>query len=311
MSYTARDLVDLFDLEPVERNIYRGQNRDIGSGRIFGGQVLAQALVAARRTVETEDRAAHSLHGYFILAGDLEIPVVYFVDRLRDGRSFTTRRVTAIQHGRAIFNMSASFHKTEEGISHQDEMPEVLPPEALESEIDIIRRNAERVPEPLRSLLTQDRPLDRRPVAPLDPFKPKPDRPIRRAWIRTVGDLGDDPLDHQAVLAYASDYGLLRAALVPHGRTFFDRDLMGASLDHAIWFHRPFRVDDWLLYVTESTTAGGARAFTRGSFFTREGALVASVAQEGVIRTGGRPPRTEEPAIDEGDGRGDDKGDDK
>ncbi|WP_420447210.1 acyl-CoA thioesterase II [Candidatus Palauibacter sp.] len=301
MTYTARDLVDLFDLEPVERNIYRGQNRDIGSGRIFGGQVLAQALVAARRTVETEDRAAHSLHGYFILPGDLEIPAVYFVDRLRDGRSFTTRRVTGIQHGRAIFNMSASFHKTEDGIAHQDEMPDVLPPEALESEIDIIRRSAERIPEPLRSLLTQDRPLDRRPVAPLDPFRPKPDRPVRRAWIRTVGDLGDDPLDHQAVLAYASDYGLLRAALVPHGRTFFDRDLMGASLDHAIWFHRPFRIDDWLLYVTESTVASGARAFTRGTFFARDGTLVASVAQEGVIRTGGWPARDEKSANPEGD----------
>lgn len=289
MTYDARDLLDLFDLDRVEQNIYRGQNRDIGSGRIFGGQVLAQALVAARRTVEEEDRTAHSLHGYFILPGDLEIPVVYFVDRLRDGRSFATRRVTAIQHGRAIFNMSASFHKTEDGISHQETMPEVLPPEALESEIDIIRRNAERVPEPLRSLLTQDRPLDRRPVAPLDPFRPKPDRPIRRAWIRTVGDLDDDPLDHQSVLAYASDYGLLRAALVPHGRTFFDRDLMGASLDHAIWFHRPFRIDDWLLYVTESTVASGARAFTRGTFFSEDGELVASVAQEGVIRTGERP----------------------
>ena len=305
MTYDAEDLVRLFDLDPLERNIYRGQNRDIGSGRIFGGQVLAQALVAARRTVETEDRTAHSLHGYFILAGDLEIPVVYFVDRLRDGRSFTTRRVTAIQHGRAIFNMSASFHKTEDGISHQEAMPDVPPPEALEPEIDIIRRSAARIPEPLRTLLTQDRPLDRRPVAPLDPFKPQPGPPIRRAWIRTVGGLGDDPLDHQAVLAYASDYGLLRAALVPHGRTFHDRDLMGASLDHAIWFHRPFRIDDWLLYETESTMASGARAFTRGMFFTREGELVASVAQEGVIRTGDRPRRDKTRASDGSDGGND------
>ena len=289
MPYTVEDLLELFDLEPIERNIYRGQNRDIGSGRIFGGQVLAQALIAARRTVDEADRLAHSVHAYFILAGDLDIPVVYFVDRLRDGRSFTTRRVTAIQHGRAIFNLSASFHRAEDGISHQDTMPDVPPPEALESELDIVRRHAQRIPAPLRGVLTQDRPIDRRPVAPLDPFAPEPRAPLRHAWVRTVGDLADDPLDHQAVLAYASDYGLLRAALLPHGRTFFDRDLMGASLDHAIWFHRPFRIDDWLLYRTESTIATGARAFTRGSFFTRDGALVASVAQEGVIRTGGKP----------------------
>ncbi|WP_420461619.1 acyl-CoA thioesterase II [Candidatus Palauibacter sp.] len=306
MPYTIEDLVALFDLEPIEENIYRGQNRDIGSGRLFGGQVLAQALVAARRTIDAPDREAHSLHGYFILAGDLDIPVVYFVDRLRDGRSFLTRRVTAIQHGRAIFNMSASFHKSEEGISHQATMPDVPPPEALESQLDSIRRHADRIPEGRRALLTQDRPIDRRPVAPLDPFEPEAAEPVRRAWIRTVGSLGDDPLEHQAVLAYVSDYGLLRAALLPHGRTFYDRDLMGASLDHAIWFHRPFRIDEWLLYETVSPIASGARAFTRGTFFTRDGQLVASVAQEGVIRTGGRPgsrggpgPKEEEK---EGDG---------
>ena len=302
MSYTVQDLIGLFDLEPIERNIYRGQNRDIGSGRIFGGQVLAQALVAARRTVDEEDRLAHSVHAYFILAGDLDIPVVYFVDRLRDGRSFTTRRVTAIQHGRAIFNLSASFHRREDGISHQAKMPDVPPPEELEPELDNIRRHAQRIPPALRAVLTQDRPIERRPVAPIDPFRPAPCEPERHAWVRSVGGLGDEPLDHQAVLAYASDYGLLRAALLPHGRTFFDRDLMGASLDHAIWFHRPFRIDDWLLYETESTIATGARAFTRGSFYTRDGALVASVAQEGVIRTGGKPEASRGPAPEEGDG---------
>ena len=308
MSYTVQDLIGLFDLEPIERNIYRGQNRDIGSGRIFGGQVLAQALVAARRTVDEEDRLAHSVHAYFILAGDLNIPVVYFVDRLRDGRSFTTRRVTAIQHGRAIFNLSASFHRREDGISHQATMPDVPPPEELEPELDNIRRHAQRIPPALRAVLTQDRPIERRPVAPIDPFRPAPREPERHAWVRSVGELGDEPLDHQAVLAYASDYGLLRAALLPHGRTFFDRDLMGASLDHAIWFHRPFRIDDWLLYETESTIATGARAFTRGSFYTRDGALVASVAQEGVIRTGGKPGTRGKPeargeaAPEEGDG---------
>ncbi|MCG8468021.1 MAG: acyl-CoA thioesterase II [Gemmatimonadetes bacterium] len=284
MSYTIDDLIGLLELEPLERNIYRGRNRDIGSGRIFGGQVLAQALVAARRTVDEEDRSVHSLHGYFILAGDLDIPVVYFVDRLRDGRSFTTRRVTAIQHGNAIFNMSASFHRREEGLSHQSAMPDVPPPEELRSELEIIREHADRIPEQLRELLTQDRPLDRRPVEPLDPFDPEPRDAIRHAWVRAVGAVDDDPLHHQAVLAYASDYGVLGAALLPHGRTFRDPDMMAASLDHAIWFHRPFRVDEWLLYVTDSPSAEGGRGFSRGSFFTRDGALVASVAQEGVIR---------------------------
>ncbi len=289
MAYTVDNLIQLLELEPLERNIYRGQNRDIGSGRIFGGQVLAQALVAARRTIDEEDRSVHSLHGYFILAGDLDLPVVYFVDRLRDGRSFTTRRVTAIQHGKAIFNMSSSFHKTEEGLSHQSTMPDVPPPEGLKSQLEILREHAERIPGELRELLTQDRPIDRRPIVPMNPFEPEPREPITQAWVRTVGELGDDPLLHQAVLAYASDYGLLGAALLPHARTFFDPDLMGASLDHAIWFHRPFRIDEWLLYETESPVACGARGFSRGSFFTRDGTLVASVAQEGVLRVGGKP----------------------
>lgn len=293
MTYTQDDLVDLLELEPIERNIYRGRNRDIGSGRIFGGQVLAQALVAARRTIDEEDRTVHSLHGYFILAGDLDIPVVYFVDRLRDGRSFTTRRVTAIQHGAAIFNLSASFHREESGLEHQTDMPEVAAPDGLRSELEVIREQADRIPEHLRAVLTQDRPLDFRPVEPFDPFDPEPRPPVRHTWVRTVGPMDDDPLHHQAVLAYASDYGILGSALLPHGRTFRDPDLMAASLDHAIWFHRPFRVDEWLLYATESPNACGARAFARGSFFTQDGALVASVAQEGVLRVGGKPRGSE------------------
>ncbi len=284
-SYSVDDLLDLLELEPIEHNIYRGRNRDIGSGRIFGGQVLAQALVAARRTVEA-DRPAHSMHGYFILPGDLEVPVVYFVDRLRDGRSYTTRRVTAIQHGRAIFNMSASFHRLEEGPSHQASIPEVPPPEELRPELELIRAQADRIPEELRPILTQDRPLDYRPVDPVDPFAPEPRPPLRQAWVRTVGTVDDDPLHHQAVLAYASDYGLLGAALQPLGRTFRDPDVMAATLDHAIWFHRPFRTDEWLLYAMESPVACGGRGFTRGTFFTRQGELIASVAQEGVLRVG-------------------------
>ncbi|MDX1577505.1 MAG: acyl-CoA thioesterase II [Gemmatimonadota bacterium] len=289
MAFGIEDLIDLLELEPLERNIYRGRNRDIGSGRIFGGQVLAQALVAARRTVEEPDREAHSLHGYFILAGDLEIPVVYFVDRLRDGRSFTTRRVTGIQHGNAIFNLSASFHRREEGLTHQTPVPDVPPPDRLRSELEILREREDEIPESMRDVLTQDRPLEFRRVEAFDPFDPGPQPPHRHTWIRASGPIGDDPLHHQAVLAYASDYGILGAALQPHARTFRDPEVMAASLDHALWFHRPFRVDEWLLYVTESPVAWGNRAFARGSFFDHEGALVASATQEGVIRVGGRP----------------------
>ena len=279
----------LLNLESIERNIYRGQNRDLGAGRIFGGQVLAQALVAARRTIEQEDRSAHSLHGYFILKGDLAIPVVYFVDCLRDGRSFTTRNVRAIQHGRAIFTLSASFHRTEPGLTHQLPMPDVPPPEGLRSDLDILREEADRIPESIRAVLTQDRPLDFRPVDPYDPFDPEPRAPIRHTWVKSVGPLGDDPVHHQAVLAYASDSGILATALQPHGRNFRDKDLMGASLDHSLWFHRPFRADEWLLYVVESPVTHGARGFARGTFFTREGNLIASVAQEGLLRTGIKP----------------------
>lgn len=280
---TAQDLVDLLELEAIEHDIFRGANRDIGSGRIFGGQVLAQSLVAARRTVE-ENRPAHSLHGYFILAGDLSVPVVYFVDRLRDGGSYTTRRVTAIQHGRAIFNMSASFHAPEEGVSHQVPMPDVPPPESLRPELERIRERAGEIDEPLRSILTQDRPLDFRPVEVDDPFAPGPVEPRRHVWVRARGPMDDRNLHHQAILAYASDYSLLDVALQPHGLTFRDPNVMVASLDHAIWFHRPFRMDEWLLYALDGPSTGGGRGFARGTFFTRDGTLVASVAQEGVVR---------------------------
>lgn len=283
MAFTADDLVRLLDLEPLEVNIYRGRNRDIGTGRIYGGQVLAQALVAAQRTVD-EDRPVHSMHGYFILPGDLSAPVVYFVDRLRDGRSFTTRRVTAIQHGRTIFNLSASFHVREPGLEHQSAMPEVPPPEELPSEVDLIRAQADRIPPHLRAILTQDRPIDFRPVERLDFFDPTPREPIRRFWFRSVGSVPDDAELHQAVLAYASDYGLLGAVLQPHGLSVRSHGLQVASLDHALWFHAPFRVDRWLLYAIDAPVAAGARGFARGSIFTQDGRLVASVAQEGLTR---------------------------
>lgn len=283
MSYTLGDLLGLLDLEEIEHNIFRAGNRDIGSGSVFGGQVLAQALVAAGRTVN-EGRLAHSLHGYFILPGDVNTPIVYFVDRLRDGRSFATRRVTAIQKGAAIFNMAASFQVAESGVEHQSDMPEVPGPDELPRELDLIRQIADRIPEPLRAIYTQDRPIDVRPVAPINPFRPEVRSPARHVWFRAAGSIPGDTLQHQSVLAYASDYGLLGTALLPHGLSFNQPRVQAATLDHALWFHRPFRADEWLLFATDSPSASGARGFTRGSLFTRAGALVASVVQEGLIR---------------------------
>ncbi len=283
MADPLAELVTLLDLEPLEVNIYRGRNRDLGSPRVFGGQVFAQALVAARRTVDGA-REAHSAHGYFILPGDLAVPIVYFVDRLRDGKSFTTRRVTAIQHGQAIFNCSVSFHVDEPGFEHQDVMPTVPDPETLAPELQLVREMADRIPERLRPVLTQDRPIDFRPVEPIDLFNPGKQPALRHLWFRALGTLPDEPLLHQAVLAYASDYGLLPTALRPHGIGYRTPGLMVASLDHCLWLHRPFRADEWLLYVMDSPMAAGARAFVRGSVYSRSGELVASVAQEGLMR---------------------------
>lgn len=280
---TLQALLDLLDLEPIEHNLYRGLNRDIGSGRVYGGQVLAQALVAAGRTVDG-GRSAHSLHGYFILPGDVRAPIVYFVERLRDGKSFTTRRVTAIQHGSAIFEMVASFQVEESGPEHQAEMPDVPGPEGIADELERVRAVADRIPEPLRGVYTQDRPIEFRTVDPVDFFRPEKRPPEKYVWLRAHGPMPDDVLQHQAVLAYASDYGLLGTALLPHGLTFQMPRLQAATLDHALWFHRPFRVDDWLLYATDAPSASGARGFTRGSLFTRDGVLVASTAQEGLMR---------------------------
>lgn len=278
------DLLDLLDLEPIEVNIFRGQNRFLGSKRVFGGQVLAQALVAAGRTVE-EERLAHSLHAYFLLPGDIERPIIYEVERLRDGGSFTTRRVTAIQHGRPIFNMAVSFHRDEPGLDHQAPMPLDVPgPDGLHSDVDLARRIADQIPEPLREVYTTERPMEFRPVNPVHPFAPEPREPVQHTWVRAADDVPGGALMQQAVLAYASDYGLLGASLLPHAKTFFQREIQAASLDHTIWFHRPFRARDWHLYTMESPSASGALGFTRGTLHDQQGRLVASVAQEGLIR---------------------------
>lgn len=277
------DLIELLELEPLEVNIYRGLNRDLGTGRVFGGQVFAQALVAARRTVDAP-REAHSVHGYFLRAGDLAAPIVYFVDRPRDGGSFTSRRVTAIQHGEAIFHLSASFHLNEPGLEHQAPMPKVPPPESITSELEILRARANELPANLRGILTQDRPLDFRSVVPNDPINHDRVAPIRQVWFRCIERLPDEPIVHQAILAYASDYGMLPTALLPHDVSYRDPRLLLASLDHSVWMHQGFRADEWLLYCIDSPAAHGARGFVRGQVFTQDGRLVASVAQEGLVR---------------------------
>ncbi len=296
MSDALHTFLALLDLEPLEVNLFRGQSRSPGWGRVYGGQVLAQALVAAGRTVEPRDaddrRPAHSLHAYFLLPGDVDAPIVYQVDRARDGGSFTTRRVVAVQHGRPIFVSTVSFHRDEAGLDHASAAPEVPGPEGLVSEHAMAVAAADRLPPPLRDVLTAEQPIEYRPVDPSNPLAPQVQAPEAHLWLRAAGQLPDDPLVHQAVFAYASDHDFLGAAIRPHGRSFMQRSLQAASLDHAIWFHRPFRADAWLLYRMDSPIAAGGRGFVRGTVFDQDGRLVASTAQEGLLRLredGGRP----------------------
>ncbi len=283
MTSVLHELVELLQLERLEQNLFRGQSRDPGWGTVYGGQVLGQALSAAAQTVPTE-RVAHSLHGYFLRRGDVNAPIVYDVDCIRDGKSFTTRRVVAIQHGRAIFNMSASFQTQEDGFEHQASMPEVAAPETLESERKLAQRIADEIPEPLRSRVTSERPIEARPVDPINPLAPKKGPPSRRVWYRAAQPLPDDVHVHQCLLAYASDSYFLGTAMLPHGVSAFNPSIQAASLDHSMWFHRSFRIDDWLLYDIDSPSASGARGLSRGQFFDRAGRLVASTAQEGLMR---------------------------
>jgi acyl-CoA thioesterase-2 len=276
-------LLSILDLEQLEQNLFRGQSIREGWQRVYGGQVLGQALVAAVRTVPAE-RVAHSLHGYFLLGGDPEAPIIYDVERIRDGGSFTTRRVKAIQHGRAIFTMSVSFHKPEEGYDHQSEMPDVPPPESLPTESEFLERLVAHLPPNMKTHWERERPIEMRPVDIARYLSREPRPPVQNIWMRATGRLPDSPALHQCVLAYASDFTLLDTALIAHGKLLFDEDVQLASIDHALWFHRPFRADDWLLYVQDSPSAASARGFCRGSVFTRDGRLVASVTQEGLTR---------------------------
>jgi acyl-CoA thioesterase-2 len=283
MPVAVEHLLSILDLEPLEHNLFRGRSPEDGWQRVFGGQVVGQALVAAARTVGPE-RQAHSLHAYFLRAGDPTVPIVYEVDRIRDGKSFATRRVVGIQHGQAIFSMSASFQKEESGLDHQMPAPKVPEPENLMSEEALKRQFMESGGESLKRYWRRERPIEIRPVSLRHYVSRDAMEPVQHAWIRTTGPLPEDPAIHRCVLAYASDMMLLDTALHPHGRSLFDRDLQIASLDHAVWFHRPFRADEWLLYAMDSPAAAGARGFNRGSIFTRAGMHVASVAQEGLIR---------------------------
>lgn len=278
-----KELLGLLSLEKIEEDIFRGQSQDLGYGNVFGGQVLGQALSAASRTVP-DNLCAHSLHGYFLRAGDAACPIVYMVERTRDGHSFTTRRVKAVQKGRTIFSMSASFHKSEKGFDHQDPMPDVKGPDGVESDYNMLVRYAKDIPEDIVKKLLYPNPIELRVVNPVNSFHPVSMPPDKYVWFRATGPLPDDAAIHRYMLAYASDFHLVPTALYPHGKTFWSRDMQVASLDHAIWFHRDFRMDDWLLHVIHSPSAAMARGLNHGSIYTRDGKLVASVAQEGLIR---------------------------
>lgn len=293
MNEVLKDLVALLELEALEVNIFRGGSRDLGGKSVFGGQVIGQALMAGARTVE--DATPHSLHAYFLRPGDMEAPIVYDVDRVRDGRSFTARRVQAIQNGKPILSMIASFHGDEAGLTHQKSMPNVPPPESLDDQETLRERWMDahpEIPERLRSAMRRKLAIEFRPVAPVDPFAPEA-RPAEQAiWFRAAGMLPDDPTLHRCILAYASDFNLLSSALLPHARSYLMPNMVVASIDHAVWFHRDVRVDDWLLYSMDSPSSQGARGFSRGEIFMRDGTLVASVTQESLMRdtTLAQPP---------------------
>lgn len=276
-------VIEILDLEEIEQNHYRANSPNEGWQRVYGGQVIGQALVAASRTVDLE-RRAHSLHGYFLRGGDTSIPILYKVDRIRDGRSFTTRRVEAIQNGRAIFTMSISFQVAEEGLSHQFEMPDVPDPEDLRDEDELRCEQAKDWPQEFQDAYTFSSAIQLRPIDPIDLMAPRAMPPQQMCWMKSREVLPEDPRLHQCVLAYLSDWSLLDTATRPHAINYLNQNVQMASLDHAMWFHRPFRADEWMLYVQDSPAAGGARGFNRGLIYSRNGDLIASATQEGLMR---------------------------
>lgn len=283
MNAPVSELIELLSLERLEDDLFRGQSRDIGTKYVFGGQVLGQALSAAQATL-TQPRAAHSLHAYFLRAGNIEAPIVYHVDRTRDGGSFSVRRVTAIQHGKVIFFCAASFQDEEAGAEHQLSMPEVPMPEDLEPAPAIPPEKLALLPTKVQRWLDRAGPFEFRHVYPRDELNPPKRPPFQQVWFRLTEKVGDAPELHRALLAYASDFHLLGTATFPHGISYYQPNVQMASLDHALWFHRAFRADDWLLYSIDSPSAQGARGLARGQVFDRSGRLVASTAQEGMIR---------------------------
>mgnify|MGYP001548052412 CR=1 FL=1 len=286
MTSPVSELIDLLSLERLEDNLFRGQSRDIGTKYVFGGQVLGQALSAAQATMDSagEPRAAHSLHAYFLRAGDIEHPIVYNVDRTRDGGSFSVRRVTAIQHGQVIFFCAASFQQDEQGVEHQMSMPEVPRPEDLAPAPAIPPDVLAKLPIKVQRWLDRTGPFEFRHIYPRDELNPTKRPPFQQVWFKLSEKVGDAPELHRALLAYASDFQLLGTATFPHGISYYQPNVAMASLDHALWFHRPFRADEWLLYAIDSPTAQNARGLARGLIYDRNGALVASTVQEGMIR---------------------------
>ena len=283
MSQVLDELVALLTLETIEENLFRGVSQDLGFRQLFGGQVLGQCVSAASQTVDAA-RHVHSMHGYFLRPGDASLPIVYQVDRVRDGGSFSTRRVTAIQKGKPIFTCSASFQFDEEGFHHQNPMPDVPGPEELKSETELARMVEQLIPERMRERATSEKPIEIRPVTLINPFAPKACEPVKHVWFRAAGALPDEPQLHKLLLAYASDFNLLTTSMQPHGVSVFQKFMQVASLDHSLWFHANLRMDDWLLYSMDSPWSGNARGFSRGSIYNRAGQLVASVAQEGLTR---------------------------
>ncbi len=286
MDNLLAELVELLSLEPLEENIFRGQSQDLGYGRVFGGQVLGQALSAAQQTV-TNNRHVHSFHSYFLREGNTELPIIYNVECTRSGKSFDTRHVVAIQKGKPIFTLTGSFHVNENGFNHQDEMPDTEAPDALNSEYDIRLKFKDVIPEKLQKSALFKSPIELRPVEPKNPYLPKRRDALNKVWLKADGQLPDTPSIHKYLLAYASDFQLLPTTLFPHGVAFFQPDIQVASLDHSMWFHRDFRIDDWLLYAIDSPSASGARGLARGQIFNQQGQLVASTVQEGLIRPRG------------------------
>ena len=282
MNPVLEELIKLLSLERVEVNLFRGISHDIGTSRVYGGQVLGQSIKAAQSTVD--DRHIHSLHAYFLRVGDHNSPIIYDVDRTRDGKSFSARRVVAIQHGKPIFTMSASFQIAETSVDYQEKMPDTTPPENLKTINDYLGDVIERAPDKFKLTTSLYAPFELKPVEPVDLVNPQKREPIRHLWLRAADKLPDDPVIHHVLMAYISDFSLLDTNLLPHGLHILDSKIQIASIDHAMWFHRRFRIDEWLLYVCEGVSTSGARGVARGRFFTRDGVLVASTMQEGLIR---------------------------